>query len=271
MTKIKTTSVRCGPVDFVKPSELIDIHEISPLSLTDRRVFNQLIANAWEEIEDDKEHIICKSALMGAMTGNDRIEQNILKLMGAIVQVKIQKDGEQATQRVHLLGTNVEHDRKDGLLYYRFPDELRELIANSNVWAKISQDVMFAFSSKYSLALYEMVQKRRNLKMQREKFSIPEIRALLGVPKTKLTRFADLNKYALKKAVEEVNALSDMEIRLVPLKRGRQVTDLELWWFEKDIAKAKEAYAELQRHKVGRKTRISGTIETPVLQQAIGN
>lgn len=269
MNKLKTTNINRDAIHFVKPSELIDIHEVSPLTLTDRRVFNQLIANAWENIEADKEHVISKSALMGSMTGNDRIEKNILRLMGAIVQVKTQKDGESATQRVHLLGTNIEHDRKDGLLYYRFPDELRALIANSTVWAKIQHDVMFAFTSKYALTLYEMIQKRRNLRITHEKFSITEIRSFLGVPKNKLKRFADLNKYALKKAVEEVNGLSDMEVRIIPLKRGRTVVSVEIWWYQKDLPKAKESYAELQRHKVGRKARLSGILETPVLDNAL--
>lgn len=269
MKPVKTTDINRNTLHFVKPGELIDVHEVSPLTLTDRRIFNQLIANAWESIEEDKEHVISKAALMGSMTGNDRIEKNILRLMGAIVQVKIQKDGESATQRIHLLGTNIEHDRKDGLLYYRFPEDLRSLIANSNVWAKIQHDVMFSFTSKYALTLYEMIQKRRNMRITHEKFSIPEIRSFLGVPKNKLKRFADLNKYALKKAVEEVNGLSDMEVRVVPLKRGRTVVAVEIWWFQKDLPKAKASYAELQRHKAGRKARLSGTYETPVLDKIL--
>jgi len=271
MSQIKTTNIQRSHSDFVKPSELIDIHEISPLTLNDRRIFNELIANAWESIEEDKEHVISKMSLKGSMKGNERIEDTIKKLMSAIVETKMTINGQPATERIQLLGYNKSMSNNNGLLYYRFPDELRRLIANSNVWAKIERDVMFAFTSKYSLSLYEMVQKRRNLRMQREKFSVEEIRNLLGVPKNKLKLFGDLNKYAFKKAVEEVNALSDMEVRLVPLKRGRQVTDIEMWWFQKELPWAKESYAELQKHKTGRKARLNGTVETPVLSKIIGN
>ena len=270
MAQVKTTNIQRGHSDFVKPSELIDIHEISPLTLNDRRIFNELIANAWESIEEDKEHIISKMSLKGSMKGNERIEDTIKKLMSAIVETKTTVNGQPATERIQLLGYNKSMNNNDGLLYYRFPDELRRLISNSNVWAKIERDVMFAFTSKYSLALYEMVQKRRNMRIQREKFSLEKIRNLLGVPKDKLKLFGDLNKYALKKAVEEVNALSDMEVRLVPLKRGRQVIDIEMWWFQKELPKAKESYAELQRHRAGRKARLNGTVETPVLDKIIG-
>ena len=44
-----------------------------------------------------------------------------------------------------------------------FPRKLRKLIGDSHIFARIEKDVMLALSSKYALALYEMVQKRGNL------------------------------------------------------------------------------------------------------------
>jgi hypothetical protein len=209
---IKTTDIQRTATGFIKPSELIDVYEVSPLTLTDRRIFNELIANAWESISEDKEHTISKAALKGSMKGNERIEDTIRKLMGAIVETKITINGEPGTERVQLLGYNKSVNQNDGLLYYRFPAELRRLIANSNIWAKIERDVMFAFTSKYALALYEIVQKRRNLRIQREKFSVDEIRRLLGVPPKKLKLFGDLNKYALKKAIKPIIAVIGLGI-----------------------------------------------------------
>lgn len=267
---IKTTDIQRTATGFIKPSELIEIHEVTPLTLTDRRIFNELIANAWESIEEDKEHTISKTALKCSRKGNERLEDTLRRLMGAIIETKTTINGEPAIERIQLLGYNKSVNYNDGLLYYRFPLELRRLIANSNVWAKIERDVMFAFTSKYALALYEMIQKRRNLKIQREKFEIEEIRRLLGVPPKKLKLFGDLNKYALKKAVDEVNALSDMDVLMIPLKRGRKVIGVEMWWFQKDLPEAKESYAELQKHKAGRKARINGTVEQPVFNKAIG-
>ena len=46
---------------------------------------------------------------------------------------------------------------------------------------------MFAFSGKYALALYEMVQKRGNLKYRTsEKFPLANFRSMLGVDPGKL-------------------------------------------------------------------------------------
>src|SRR3546814_6097347 len=38
--------------EIVKPGELVDIVELSPLTLADRRIYNLLIANAWERISE---------------------------------------------------------------------------------------------------------------------------------------------------------------------------------------------------------------------------
>jgi hypothetical protein len=49
--------------------------------------------------------------------------------------------------------------------------------------------VVFALSSKYSVALYELITARINLKhVWHEDFSVEDLRALLGVPNKKLER-----------------------------------------------------------------------------------
>ncbi len=48
---------RSMPGEMVKPGELIDIREISPLTLSDQRFYNLLIANAWDRITEPVEHV----------------------------------------------------------------------------------------------------------------------------------------------------------------------------------------------------------------------
>ena len=74
--------------EMVKPGELIDIKEISPLTLTDQRIYNLLIANAWERITEPVEHVIDKTDLCGTHNGNERIEDSIRRLMSAIAEGK---------------------------------------------------------------------------------------------------------------------------------------------------------------------------------------
>ena len=245
---------------LVKPGELIDIVEVTPLTLNDRRIYNCLLASAWDTIGDDKQHSIRKADLRFNHNGTDRLDASIERLMGAIVKVR-NEDGD--ITRVQLLGANTENERRDGVFRYRFDRELRNIIQNSRVFARIRAEVTFALSSKYALALYEMIQKRGNLEYKHsEEFEIDELRALLGVPKDKLTSFADFKRRALMPAVKEVNALGDFGVSLVPLKTGRAVTGVRLHWYQKSEDELKEAYQELMRHRAGRQARIDGKAET---------
>ena len=251
------------PGEMVKPGELIDIKEISPLTLTDRRLYNLLIANAWDRITEPVEHVIDKSDLRGTHNGNERIEDSIRRLMSAIAEVKIIRDGKVAIKRVQLLGGNIEQEDERGRLYYTFPKQLIEIVRESEVFGRLKTQIMYCFKSKYALALYEIVQKRTGLKFkQAENFTVDEIRALLGVPKDKLTRFPDLNKYALRPALREVNALSEHHVTLGMIKKGKRVDQLMLMWLEKTPEEKREVFREIERCSIGRSARIRSTVET---------
>ena len=248
---------------MIKPGELVDIVEISPLNLTELRVYNQLIANAWPRITDPVVHKIRKSDLKGTHESNDRLKDSIRTLMRSIAEVKVIKDDEPGTMEVQLLGANIKHDRADGFFYYKFPEELIQIFQRSEVFAKLKTRIMYAFTSKYALRLYEIVQKRVNLDyLQYEEFTVDEFRNLLGTPKGKLVRVADFNKHALKPAIEEVNFLGDYVVEVMPIKQGRKLVRFRLFWFKKDRAGLAETWEELERHRTGRRARMRNRVET---------
>jgi hypothetical protein len=258
---------RDGDGVMIKPGELVDIVELSPLTLNDRRTYNLLIAHAWNEITQPVVHKVRKAVLRGNHESNDRLGDSIRRLMGAIAEVRVTAGGKPARLRVQLLGSNAEQDDdEDGYLYYAFAEELRDIIRRSEIFARLRTRVMYCFTSKYALCLYEIVQKRVNLEQrQSERFSVADLRALLNVPKGKLERFADFNKYALQPALKELNALSEYAVQVQTVKNGRRVTHLTLFWMEKDLAGRLAALREVERCSVGRKARIEGKVEETVL------
>lgn len=259
----RTVDVRPNAESLVKPGELVDLVEVTPLTLADRRIYNQLLENAWDAIERPVTHIIAKSDLRGSHNSNDRVGESVERLMAAIVKVRVNKNGEEAIERVQLLGGNIETTRRDGLLEYEIPQRLRRIIKDSTVFARLQREVMFALSSKYALTLYEMIQKRGNLRWRSsEKFSLDDLRGILGVPKGKLTNWSNLKLRAIDPAVAEVNALADYMVAVEPIKTGRRVTHIDLKWWKKDASATAEAEHELQFSKVGRKVRTQGQTET---------
>lgn len=263
----RTIDARPNAETLVKPGELVDLVEVTPLTLVDRRIYNQLLEHAWDSIDKPVTHVIAKSSLRGSHNSNDRVGESIERLMTAIVRVAVSRDGEPAIERVQLLGGNVETLRRDGLFEYEIPARLRKIIKNSVVFARLQREVMFALTSKYALTLYEMVQKRGNLRWRAsDRFTLAELRGILGVPKGKLTTWSNLRLRAIEPAVREVNQLSLYMVEVNPIKTGRSVTHVELRWWKKDGAGQGAAERELQFSKVGRKARAGGKVDPVVTE-----
>jgi hypothetical protein len=81
--QLRTTDVEPDEHMLIKPGELIDIVELSPLTLQDRRIYNLLILNAWDSITEPKEDRIHKRDLRGSHHTNERVGESLLRLMGA--------------------------------------------------------------------------------------------------------------------------------------------------------------------------------------------
>lgn len=254
---------------FIKPGELVNIREGAGLSLHDRRVFNILIENAWTEIGEDKQHSISLSKLRGTRhKGALIVKESVRALMTTLVEVPTMLDGEEAIFATQLLGPTtrtIDEDSPNAVLLYKFPVELRKIIQDSKYWARIKSHVMFSFSSKYALALYEALCLRINLRVQEQTFSVDDFRALLGIEPGKLVEPFNLKKWALDIAVTEVNALSDFNVEIHPIREGGmqrgKLTGFRLWWERKEPEDWQDALDEIMRPKVGRKARIKGTVE----------
>lgn len=264
--QMRTLDLTPIPGEMLKPAELIDIDGATGLTLGARRLYNQLIAHAFgpDMGKEGQEWTIQLGELRGSHRGNERVEDSILALMKTIVTVRMPNG---LTRRVALLGGNDmgEPDRAHGTLTYSFDKRLVPLLRESSVFGKLELAVMHAFTTKYGLALYEALARRVRLKSKFfEDFDLPAFRELLGVPADKLDTFSNLKLRAITPAVDEINAIASFGCKIDPIKVGRKVEQVRVWWWRKDIEALKEAYAELNRPKVGRKARISGETEQVV-------
>lgn len=255
---------------FVKPGELVDIRAGVALSLQDRWAFNMLVEHAWSDIAEDKAHRIPISKLRGPHhESSDRVTDSIRTLMTTLVEVPTTLDGEPAIFATQLLGDTtrfIDESSPKAMLQYEFPKGLRRIIKESRHWGRIKAHVMFAFSSKYALALYEALCLRANLRVQEQTFSVAEFRALLGVETGKLDLYKNLKKWALDPAMAEINGLSDFNVEIYPNRAGGmirgQLTGFTLWWERKEADDWKTVLDELGRPKVGRRARLAGTVQS---------
>ncbi len=149
----------------------------------------------------------------------------------------------------------------DLLVSWTFRSTFRRMAAESNHWAILDRQTVFHLGSRYSVLLFQHIASLVNLDhITAKAFSIPELRAVLGIPEGKLARFSHLNDRVIKHAIAEINQLSRMTLTATPNKIGRTVASVTIGWQVKDdLAPAKR---EWQGHSAGRKARRNGSAET---------
>jgi hypothetical protein len=149
----------------------------------------------------------------------------------------------------------------DLLVSWWFGRSFRRMAAESNHWAILDRQTVFHLGSKYAVLLFQHIASLAPFEhIQSKTFTVPELRALLGVPEGKLARFSNLMQKALKPGIAEINQLSRMTLTATPNKIGRTVASVTIGWQVKDdLAPAKR---ELQGHSAGRKARRNGSAET---------
>lgn len=268
--RFRTIDQKPNGDEFAKARELIEIRGTGTLSLQDRRVMNLLYANAGSMLCDDLNHTIGIAELRGSHKGGERVTDSIRRLMTTLVEVPTKDSkGAPATKLVQILSDTTVTDNENnptGQVVYSFSRGMREIIKDSTLWGRVRKAVIFAFTSKYALALYELITARINLKhMWQEEFSVADFRALLGVPDGKLERAPNLLQRVIQPAMLEVNGLADFGVKIEPIRQGGSirglVTGFRLSWWRKDVSDLQAAYSELKRPKVGRTARLRGLVE----------
>jgi hypothetical protein len=268
--QFKTIDQRPNGDEFAKARELIEIRGTGGLSLQDRRVMNVLYANAGHHLCDEVNHVIGIADLRGSHKGGERVKDSILRLMKTVVEVPTKDSkGRPATKLVQILSDTTLSDDDDnptGQVVYCFSKGMREIIKDSTLWGRVRHAVIFAFTSKYSLALYELIAARINLKhVWQEEFSVEDFRALLGVPDGKLERIPNLLQKVIQPAVLEVRKMAAFGVEIEPIRKGGQqrglVTGFKVSWWRKDESELKEAFQELNQPKVGRMARLRDEVE----------
>lgn len=253
----KTLDQRQTEAHIVKPAELIDIREISDgLTLADRRIYNLLLANAWDNVKEPVPHPIRLHELRSSNQNNSRPRESFRRLMKVVIAFEVVEDGIKREVLTQLLGPCKLDHNPQGLAYYTFPEPIRAAIESSTVFARLRRDLLCQFRSKYALSLYEMLQKRVNLSFKTsEDFTIEDLRQKLGVENGLYPAYQSLNLRVIKPAVLEINKLSDVECSFEPILEGRKTVGLRLAWRKKATGEAVKNVQALPKQAAGKAAR----------------
>jgi plasmid replication initiation protein len=157
-------------------------------------------------------------------------------------------------------------------LRYGISSELIAVLERSQRWGRIKAEVFCAMKSKYAMALYEMLELRRNMDRCVETFSIERFREMRGVKTDTYKLGPDFQRFVIDPAVLEVNGLSDLGVRMqLDRKHSRApIHAVTMAWWRKSPEEMTAAIRERNRSKVGRMARLKGAVETaaPRLESA---
>src|SRR5271165_3408360 len=265
-----TTKQQSNFAGFPKAAELIEIEGAHALEASDRAMFNQLLQTAHDSgrlTEPDAEWEISLAGLRRASTkheSNDRIRDSLRRLRRTEVRVTYisARTGLSRTMETHLLEfTDTDDvDSPAATVQFGIPKRLRAVLARSNRWGRIRCEVSYAMTSKYAIALYEMVCLRANLDRCLETIEMDRFRELLGVPPGAYDRADNFMRNVVTPALLEVNGLSDISVQIEMVRRHPRAPAhaVALGWWRKSGDEFRESMQERNRSKVGRMARLKG-------------
>jgi hypothetical protein len=258
---------------FPKAAELIEIENAHALEASDRALMNTLLQHAHDSgrlTEPAAEWEISFAHLRQCQSrheSNDRIKESIRRIRKVEVRIVYLSDnGERREIDSNLLDftdTSVE-DSANATVQFGIPARLRMILARSNRWGRIRCEVGYAMTSKYAIALYEMICLRANLNTCVETIDIQRFRELVGVPPGAYDRPDNFMRFVIKPAILEVNGLSDMGVQIQMVRKHARASAhaVAFCWWRKSPEDMAVAVRERNRSKVGRMARLKGTVET---------
>lgn len=267
----RTIDQRENSNGFPKAGELIAMKPSQELSLQDARIFNVLIENAAGSITSDRWHEITMRKLRGTKhKGTERVRDSIKRLMTTLVEMPVRdRNGLAAVQTTPLLSENIatiDENDPQAILRYKLTETMRAIVESSKYWGRLKGYVIYAFSSRYALALYEAICLRINLEQDRQFLTVEQFRDLMQIGAGKYPTFPPLRQKVIDPALVEVNGLSDFIVTIEAVREGGmqrgKLKGFELAWRKKDSDEWDAALAELQRHHSGRRARLLGLVES---------
>ena len=275
----RTIDQKTNVLGFPKPGELIEMTGTHALEASDRAILNVLYQHAHDSgrlLDLNAEWEIPLVQVREAFSkheSSDRLRDSLDRLMRVVVNVfyvAVDKgDGEGPEQRVVITGLFDFFDvsgkelAKRATLRYGLPRKLAPILENSGRWGRIKAEIVCSMTSKYAIALYELVQLRVNMERCLEVFAIDRFRELLGVPPGKYVRVDNFMRKVIEPALLQVNGLSDMGVQIELRRRHSRapVHEVAVAWWRKQGDEFRAAMQERRRSKIGRMARLRGKVE----------
>lgn len=275
-----TLAQRTNAEGFPKAGELIEITGAYGLEASDRAILNILYQAAHDsgklgQAGMEWEVPLSSLRFSSAHKGAERVRDSMDRLMRIVVTVPYVEGGEPRILKTHLLDfVDLSAEERGGRANCRFgiPKKLSPILLQSSRWGRIKAEIICAMTSKYAIALYELIQLRANMDRCVETFPIGRFRELMGVAPGTYKRGNHFVEKVIDPAVLEVNGLSEIGVGITVVRKSAfaPIEAVTVSWWKKIGEEYRNTLRERDRSKVGRMARLKGNREE-VANVASGN
>ena len=195
--------------------------------LLERRAWNWLLANAYDELPTAETHSIAVSDLTKVLGYTSRnhahLRETLKTLTSSVLEWNVIRKDKEVWGATTLLA---EVEIEDGVCTYAFGPMLRKRLHNPTMYARISLSLQNQFQSKHALALYELFVDYLHEGNQRGEtpfIPLPDFRKLMGIPEGMYPEFKKLSKWVIKDPLVEINKVTDLTVTAEYKKEGKAV------------------------------------------------
>jgi plasmid replication initiation protein len=249
------------------------IHVTNNISLLQRKIWNIFLAEAYDNLLKKERHKINYNDLILALwlsTKNRKhIEQSIKGLVSIIVKWDILWKNKNSDEWV-ISSLLAWAKFIDWVFYYSFSPFLKEELYNPKMYAKIKLSIQNKFTSKHTLALYELCIDYLRMPewiWETAFIDIEIFKELLWINNiTTYDKFKFLNLYVITKAINEINEKSNIHVELQLKRTWRKVSAVKFLFYLKREAKllSTKELSSKQTDQTYAETKISKKVNTQI-------
>ena len=212
--------------EFIKASPAIQIQ--GNITHLQRRAWNVLLANAYDELPNKEMHRVSIVELSERLGFNSRNQEHLKDMLKALTECSVEwntlgKDQKQVWGVASLLASAV---IEKGICTYAFAPHLRLKLYNPRVYAKLNLRLQNRFSDRHALILWELCFDYFDAARDRGEtpfIPLEKFRELMGVGGDVYPAYKTLNQCVIKPAIKEINALTNFFVEVEQKRDGRRI------------------------------------------------
>ena len=215
------------------------IHCSNNFTLVQRKLFNALLYNAYEDLQEKQQFEISarKLCVLIGYNSNDyvKLKQALMGLVQVVIEWNI-IDHEQSRETLKWQASSAIASAKleKGICTYEYSLLMKELLYHPEIYGRLDMNLIRKFSSNYGLALYENCIRFQNLPLT-PWITVSAFRKLMGVSDDKYQKFQDFKKRVLIVAVNEVNKHAPISIDTELRYFGKNIEAIRFRLYKKDV------------------------------------